>query len=182
MHRRKIVLEHMDEFLKVNVLGIQIDNGDDRRMTVISTKNGWKTKYQSTAVCYTEAPDTVKKFVNQRTRWIRSSYLCSIQNLFTKPWRYPVYVIYSLLEAYLWLITFILWFIFSRDIDLTYEFFIDALIFYILISYANKVYYVFQNPIRYILSPIYSVAYGILLLWIRLRAIVFLIKYDWGTR
>ena len=182
MHRREIVLENMDEFLNKYVLKVKVENGDDRRMTVISRKNGWKTKYQSTAVCYTNVPDTIRTFIRQRTRWTRSSYLCSIQNVITKPWKYPIYVIHSFLDAYLWLITLILWFIFSRDIDLTWEFLIDALIFYILICYANKVHYAFQNPIKYMLSPIYSVLYGILLLCTRIHAILVIFKYGWGTR
>jgi len=182
MHRRAVILAHLDEFLNERVLKIKVKNGDDRRLTVISRKNGWQTKYQSTAICHTEVPDTVRKLIKQRIRWSRSSYLCSIQNIFIKPWKYPLYVIYSFLEAYLWLITLVLWFIFSRDVDLTLEFLIDALIFYILVCYANKVYYVFRSPVEYLFSPIYSVLYGGLLILIRLSAILALFKYGWGTR
>jgi len=182
MHRRAVILAHLDEFLNERVLKIKVKNGDDRRLTVISRKNGWQTKYQSTAICYTEVPDTVGTFIRQRIRWSRSSYLCSIQNLFTRPWKYPVYVIYSFLEAYLWLITIILWMIFGRNIDLNFEFLLDAFIFYILMCYTSKVYYVFQSPMKYLFSPIYSVLYGGLLILIRLRALLALFKYGWGTR
>jgi hyaluronan synthase len=182
MHRRHIVLEHLDEFGKEWVLKIHVKNGDDRRLTVISRKNGWKTKYQSTAVCYTDVPDTTDKFIKQRIRWSRSTYLCSIQNLITKPWKYLIYVIHSFLEAYLWLITFLVWFLFPRELNPTWAWGVQAFVYYILMCYISKVYYLFQNPIKYILSPIYSLVYGILTIYIRIRTFLVLFNYGWGTR
>lgn len=182
LHRRTVVIEHLDEYLDETALGINLRSGDDRRLTRISKKSGWKTKYQSTAICYTEVPNRGQKFVRQRVRWTRSAWLGSIQNFGKVSWKYLNYILFSFMESYLWLITLILWFLFSRNVELSLEFWIHAAIYYVLMNYLGTVYYIFHKPIRYLLSPIFSLFYGLALIWIYIKTMLFLFNSKWGTR
>ena len=182
LHRKSIILEHLDEYLNEDALGISVRSGDDRRFTQISRKYGWRTKYQATALCYTHVPEKLRKFVRQRVRWTRSSWLYSIRNFVNRPWKYLHYVLFSFMESYLWLITLIIWLLFSRRIELSLEFWIHAMIYYVLMNYLNTVYYIFHKPVRYLLSPIFSLFYGIMLIWIYIKTVLMLFSDKWGTR
>jgi len=182
LHRRAIIMENLDKYLDETALRIAVRSGDDRRLTRISKQSGWKTKYQATAICYTDVPNHTKKFIRQRVRWTRSAWLYSIQNFGVVSWKRLVYILFSFMESYLWLITLILWFLFSRNIETSLDFWLHALIYYVLMNYLNTVYYIFHKPIRYILSPIHSLFYGVTLIWIYIKTVVLLFNGKWGTR
>lgn len=182
LHRRQVVIDHLDEYLDESALGIAIKSGDDRRLTRISKKYGWKTKYQASAICYTEVPNKSRKFIRQRVRWTRSAWLYSIENFAKMSWKYLIFILFSFMETYLWLITLIIWLLFSRQIQLTWSFWIHALIYYVLMNYLNTVYYVFHKPIWYILSPVFSLFYGLSLMWVYLKTVFLLFNSKWGTR
>lgn len=71
--RREIIEKHMDEFLNESFLGIKCHSGDDRFLTSMALRDGWKTVYQSDAVIHTDCPVTWIMFIKQQLRWARSS-------------------------------------------------------------------------------------------------------------
>lgn len=81
--RREIIEKHLDEFLNENFLGVQCNSGDDRFLTSMALKDGWKTIYQSDSVVYTDCPETWKVFIKQQLRWARSSQRETLKAL---PW------------------------------------------------------------------------------------------------
>jgi len=182
LHRRSIVIENMEDYLKEDALKITVGSGDDRRLTRLSKINGFKTKYQSTAICYTNTPEKRKMLVKQRVRWTRSSWIYSVQNFLVVPWSKFPYLLFSFMESYLWLINLLLWLFGTRNIETSLGFWIHAAIYYVLMNYLNTVYYVFHKPVRYLLSPIYGLYYGILLFWIYFKTTLRLFKSGWGTR
>ncbi len=93
--RREIVEKHVDEFLNETFFGAKCDSGDDRFLTSLALKDGWKTVYQSTAEVYTDCPDKWSLFVKQQIRWARSSQretLLSLVWLWKKPFTFVVFV------------------------------------------------------------------------------------------
>lgn len=80
--RRKLLLPHLDtEFLNEKFRGVKCETGDDRCLTHIVLRQGYKTVFQSTARVLTEAPSTWRAFLKQQLRWIRSSRRETLANL-----------------------------------------------------------------------------------------------------
>ena len=183
MHRREVVINNLDEFLNSEVFGVVNEAGDDRLLTFLSQKSGGKAVYQSTAICRTDGPTKLKKFFKQQVRWNKSALLYCTKSL-KVAWRRPGLALMMILETYLWLIctitSFVLVMIFG--IRVSFPTLIMTLQYYILVTYINKIYYIFRSPIHFLLSPIYSLVYGTLLLCIRIHALLTIGKFSWGTR
>jgi hyaluronan synthase len=80
--RRELLLPHLDtEFLNETFRGVKCETGDDRCLTHIVLRQGYKAVFQSTARVLTEVPSTWKGFLKQQLRWIRSSRRETLSNL-----------------------------------------------------------------------------------------------------
>lgn len=62
-------------------MGAECISGDDRFLTSEILRIGMKTVFVPDAVVYTEAPDTLRVFIQQRLRWSRTSFRESIRAL-----------------------------------------------------------------------------------------------------
>ena len=71
--RRQILQWVMPEFLNAKFMGIHLEVSDDRHLTNLALKDGWRTVYQSTALVYTDTPVTLRKLYRQQLRWARGS-------------------------------------------------------------------------------------------------------------
>lgn len=71
--RRSILNDVLDEFMHERFLGFHKEVSDDRSLTNLTLRKGYKTVLQNTAVVYTEAPETWKKFFRQQLRWAEGS-------------------------------------------------------------------------------------------------------------
>ncbi len=92
--RREIIEKHINEFLNETFLGVRYDSGDDRFLTSMALKDGWKTVYQSSAEVYTDCPDNWLKFIKQQIRWARSSQretILSMGWLWKRPFTFFVF-------------------------------------------------------------------------------------------
>lgn len=81
--RTSILRESMHEFMTEVFMGIHKEVSDDRSLTNITLKMGYKTVLQDTAVIFTDAPVTWKKFVRQQLRWAEGS---QYNNIRMTPW------------------------------------------------------------------------------------------------
>jgi hyaluronan synthase len=75
----------MPEFLTGRFLGIFLEVSDDRTLTNLVLKAGFRTVYQSTSLVYTDAPVKLKKLVRQQLRWARGSQYNTLRML---PWMF----------------------------------------------------------------------------------------------
>ena len=73
----------MPEFLTARFLGIFLEVSDDRALTNLILKAGYRTAYQSTSLVYTDAPVAVGKLIRQQLRWARGSQYNTLRML---PW------------------------------------------------------------------------------------------------
>jgi hyaluronan synthase len=81
---RRVVLEDsMPEFMTGRFLGIFLEVSDDRTLTNLALKQGFRTVYQSTSLVYTDAPTRLKKMMKQQLRWARGSQYNTLRML---PW------------------------------------------------------------------------------------------------
>ena len=71
--RTDIMRDSMDEFMTEVFMGIHKEVSDDRCLTNITLRKGYKTVMQDTSVVYTDAPTQWKKFIRQQLRWAEGS-------------------------------------------------------------------------------------------------------------
>ncbi|WP_127126254.1 glycosyltransferase [Georgenia sp. SYP-B2076] len=81
--RRQIVLDVMDEFMHARFLGVFLEVSDDRTLTNLTLKQGYRTVLQSTSMVWTDAPTDIRKLAKQQLRWARGSQYNTLRML---PW------------------------------------------------------------------------------------------------
>jgi cellulose synthase/poly-beta-1,6-N-acetylglucosamine synthase-like glycosyltransferase len=97
LYRRDILLPRLDEFLNEILLGKRKESGEDKCLTRIIQRDGWKTYYQSTAVINSVAASDFRTFIMQRLRWTRNSHNSDLVSLLDGwAWRHPYLAFYMI--------------------------------------------------------------------------------------
>jgi hyaluronan synthase len=81
--RRNILVRVMERFMTERFLGVFLEVSDDRTLTNLTLKAGYRTVYQHTSLVYTDAPLRVRKLFKQQLRWARGSQYNTLRML---PW------------------------------------------------------------------------------------------------
>lgn len=81
--RRHILMRVMDKFMTERFMGVFLEVSDDRTLTNLTLKAGYRTVYQHTSLVYTDAPLRLKKLAKQQLRWARGSQYNTLRML---PW------------------------------------------------------------------------------------------------
>lgn len=71
--RTSILHKVMPEFMTEEFMGIHKEVSDDRSLTNLTLKMGYKTVMQDSSIVYTDAPVKWKKFIRQQLRWAEGS-------------------------------------------------------------------------------------------------------------
>ncbi len=71
--RTNILRAVMPEFMNEKFMGIHKEVSDDRSLTNLTLRAGYKTVMQDSSVVYTDAPTNWKKFARQQLRWAEGS-------------------------------------------------------------------------------------------------------------
>lgn len=183
MFKKQFISEIINEFDNQKLFGKKVNIGDDRRLTTLALKRGGKTKYQATARCITDVPHSVRTFFKQQVRWSKSFFVDSFIAL-QFAWKRPFMLLWLLGEGTIWIV-------FAVSSVLTLLTSSSAILFILMIysagylilsALANNVYYIFKNPLLYLISPIFAVAQMCLVFPIRLYALATLHQSGWGTR
>lgn len=183
MYRSNLVKRNLRTFKKETFLGIPCSAGDDRLLTDIALQRMYKTVYQSTALCYTDVPPTLKKFFKQQVRWTKSALIMTLYS-FRYCFFRPFSMILQLLETYLWLYNLILtlFLLYQRNMSMTLEVLFIAAIYFILVSYLSTIFYSKKNLKVFFLAFIYSFIYSLMLVVIRAYSLLTIFKTGWKTR
>jgi hyaluronan synthase len=81
--RRSILMRVMHDFMTQKFLGVFLEVSDDRTLTNLTLKAGYRTVYQHSSLVYTDAPVQIKKLFKQQLRWARGSQYNTLRML---PW------------------------------------------------------------------------------------------------
>jgi len=181
VHKKEVIMPHIEEFIDYSLFGIHVSAGDDRALTSYSKRSGGKTRFQSTAYCETEAPNTWRKFQMQRRRWQRSAYIGSLKSIKDIFPNNLLFLFWVFGEAYFWLIAIIMFIISVMYRGLCIDK-IDIVFYYIIIMYKHNAFYMLYKPIRFIFVPVYFLAYGVSLIITRTYAAITIADDGWGTR
>jgi hyaluronan synthase/N-acetylglucosaminyltransferase len=69
-----VVDQVKDDYVSQRFLGEECTFGDDRHMTNLVLRNGYKVLFDADAVSYTEVPTTIRQYLRQQVRWNKSFY------------------------------------------------------------------------------------------------------------
>ena len=181
-YRREVLIDNLEKYESQMFLGAPVQYGDDRCLTNYAIQYG-KTVYQSTAVCETDVPETLTKFLKQQVRWNNSFFRESIIGL-KIGFKRPFVLFWILLELSLWLL-----FSISLILAIYYQVtnFAWILIFYTLCmscltAYSRNVFYIIRHPFLFLFAPLYGIIHMTCLLPIRLYSLFTLRDKKWGTR
>jgi len=110
--RRSILDRVMDDFMNQRFLGVFLEVSDDRTLTNLTLKQGFRTVYQYTSLVYTDAPLRLKKLVKQQYRWARGSQYNTLRML---PWMIghapllAFFFVADIVLPFLWLCSAVAW-------------------------------------------------------------------------
>jgi len=99
--RRSIMMRVMEKFMTERFMGVFLEVSDDRTLTNLTLKEGYRTVYQHTSLVYTDAPLQIKKLAKQQLRWARGSQYNTLRML---PWMLghaPVLALFFLMDIIL---------------------------------------------------------------------------------
>lgn len=73
-YRKAVIDEIKDEYLAQRFLGHACTFGDDRHLTNLVLRQGYRVVFDNRAVAHTQAPTTLPQYVRQQVRWNKSFY------------------------------------------------------------------------------------------------------------
>ncbi|WFU14508.1 chitooligosaccharide synthase NodC [Bradyrhizobium sp. CB3481] len=74
MYRRSALLLLLDQYETQLFRGKPSDFGEDRHLTILMLKAGFRTEYVPDAIAATVVPDSLRPYLRQQLRWARSTF------------------------------------------------------------------------------------------------------------
>jgi hyaluronan synthase len=200
--RKSILDEAMPAFLNERFLGVFLEVSDDRTLTNLCLKQGYKAVYQSTSRVFTDAPVGVNKLAKQQLRWARGSQYNTLRML---PWMVrntpmlALFYVTDILMPFLLLaaVAGFVWRAASGDAANFYEGItfgygpvVGTLIIVVLTiiatwisAYVRQSRHFDERPHDLFLLPVFTVLNTFLLMPIRMYGFMRMARNDgWGTR
>ncbi|MCK1666267.1 glycosyltransferase family 2 protein, partial [Bradyrhizobium sp. 153] len=85
MYRRSALLLLLDQYETQFFRGKPSDFGEDRHLTILMLKAGFRTEYVPDAIAATVVPDRLLPYLRQQLRWARSTYRDTLLGLHLLP-------------------------------------------------------------------------------------------------
>ncbi len=181
-YRRDVISKFMNRYVNQKFLGEKCTYGDDRHLTNLVLMNGFKTKYAKNAVCYTQVPIGLWKFVKQQLRWkksfIRESFII-LKYSFNKNLLLFVETLFNILIP-LWSLVIRLSII---VLMINYTNLIPLFVLsIILVAIIRNFFLFFENKYLAVHSIPYAFIHEFILYWLYFVALFTLRDKSWGTR
>ena len=180
MYKTSSISEIQKEWLEQTFLGQECTFGDDRHLTNLLLSRGYNIYYNHKAICWTETPVTLKRWILQQIRWGKSF----IRELFLNlKWfhKQSLWLAYDLLFLSLYSI-----FLIIGLIVLLFQFKVANLIYFlysiVIVSSLRGVFgVIYYKDIRYMYFMFYGLFFVFILLPIKLWCLFTLKEISWGT-
>lgn len=90
VYRRSAVAHLTEELENEKFLGKLCISGDDKRLTYLIQRDGWKVRYVRDALVYTPGFPDLKTYSKQQIRWTRNSWRADLTAIFSSwLWKHP---------------------------------------------------------------------------------------------
>jgi cellulose synthase/poly-beta-1,6-N-acetylglucosamine synthase-like glycosyltransferase len=98
VYRREILLQVSSEFMLETFLGVPCMSGDDKRLTCLTMRAGYRTFMQRSARVWSTFPSKPSIFFKQRLRWARNTWRSDLRALSERwTWQRP-YLAYTMAD------------------------------------------------------------------------------------
>jgi cellulose synthase/poly-beta-1,6-N-acetylglucosamine synthase-like glycosyltransferase len=98
VYRREILLQISAGFMNEKFLGMTCMSGDDKRLTCLTMKAGYRTVMQRSARVWSTFPDKPGIFFKQRLRWARNTWRSDLRALSERwLWSHP-YLAFTMID------------------------------------------------------------------------------------
>lgn len=81
VYRRRLLLDFSEEFMSETFLGVKCNSGEDKRLTTLTLKHGYRTYLQRSARVWSTFPAGARTFYKQRLRWSRNTWRSDLRAL-----------------------------------------------------------------------------------------------------
>ena len=180
LYRRQIILPKLNEFLNEILFGRKKESGEDKCLTRLVQRDGWKTYYQSNAAVFSSAASDFKTFWSQRLRWSRNSHNSDIISLWDGwAWKNP-YLAFYMIDRFITIFTLFFGPIFF-SISVYFNDWVVALSIlglWICGRGIKIIPHLRRHPKDILLLPVY-VAVNFLLAFVKLYALVTIREQKW---
>jgi hyaluronan synthase len=154
--------------------------GDDRHLTNLVFKENGTIYFTSNAICYTDTPITLTRYISQQTRWSKSffrEFLLNLSWFKIKQW-WLIFDLSFMLFYPLFLIVFSVILFTKFDILV----FLTLIMLIMVISYIRSIYaIILTGDIDYLVFNIYGFMYFLFVLPLKLWAMFTVNLTNWGT-
>jgi hyaluronan synthase len=183
-YRREYVSVILEEWLNQEFLGVKCTYGDDRSLTNMLLKNGYKTLFTNHAIAHTFVPESIATFMKQQLRWkkswVRESLIASKFMWKKHPLMSTSFYMGIILTFFapIAVLRAVLWYPYT-----TGEFPIFYILGLILMAAIYGIYYnIFMRDRYWIYGIVFALFYTLVLIWQLPYAILTIRDSRWGTR
>lgn len=187
-YRSEIIRKVKDDYVSQMFLGKKCTYGDDRHLTNLVFKEGYKVKYERNSKALTDVPQTIKMWLKQQNRWNKSFYrelIYTVKMLLKDKVKLHPYVYYDLtIQALLPLLLILsLGFVVYRSIIYTPYYLLGYIAILVGIALLRGSYALLRTKdLNFLFFSIYAFLHIFLLIPNRIYAIVTIKETKWGTR
>jgi hyaluronan synthase/N-acetylglucosaminyltransferase len=182
-YRKEYLMNYLDEWSNQVFLGKKCTYGDDRGLTTLMLRQGYRVKFAKYALCITDVPESFRKYTRQQIRWkksfIRENYYISKFIKRMNPLMKIEY--YWFWTAFpLGYIAKIIAFVFIATGDYS------LMSFGVMIIFVSVIHYIYAFTRKPGRIGYYGILYGFLnefwIMWLFWYALFTLKETGWGTR
>lgn len=188
-YRAEIIRKVREEYVSQYFLGKKCTFGDDRNLTNLVLREGYRVRYINESLAWTSAPTTMRKWLQQQIRWSKSFYrelIWTFKNIvIPSPRQLHPYILYDMvIQAILPLLLVVaLLFAAYRSVFESYLYAFAYLAVLVGVALLRANYAIIRTGEKgFWLFPLYAVLHMFLLIPVRLYAISTLWNNRWGTR
>ena len=154
--------------------------GDDSALTGIVLGKGYKTAYQSDAVCLTTVPTTLRAFVKQQVRWTRDAYTAAFEFVPSSA-KQPCAMAWHFAEGFLWIIMLgaLAGVLMSFQLLPTLLTFATILFYIAASATISMAYSIDEDRVAFFTCIFFSLLFEALLFTVRVTALATVIRSKW---
>lgn len=183
-YRTDLLRSIIDDFNSQTFLGEKATHSEDRHLTNLVLREGYRVRYVEDAVCYTETPATLMGFCRQQLRWKRGYVRESLYTL-SYAWRNQKRLFFQiatwdLTSPYL---TFGIRLYMVALFVMSPKFFIMGILpFWVLAVFLRYILVVLRAPRKVFGLFVYAFFFELILYWVNLYALFTVRNKRWVTR
>jgi len=183
IYRREVLLQISNNFMNETFLGMPCMSGDDKRLTCLTMKLGYRTVMQRSARVWSTFPDKPGIFFKQRLRWARNTWRSDMRALSERwTWRRP-YLAYTMLDKAISAFTLLAapTFMTLGAIDHKWRFCLSLAIWWWVSRGLKLLPHLRRRPTSFLLIPPF-VLLSFAMAFVKLAALMTIRKQRWLTR